>query len=107
MDTVSTKKHSADAESEDKRRWDDTFGHGWLSLLAGVIRQAIEDLGHHDDEIRNSAIEFFYGENFESWCEIINIIPEYIRREAGVSVLGQPAPCVGASIPRESEAKYF
>ena len=65
-------------------RWGETYGNGYTSLVGAIIHQAVEDLNHEDECIKNSAIEFFYSENFNEWCSLLNVSPDYIRKIAGL-----------------------
>jgi hypothetical protein len=64
--------------------WDVLHGNWCLGLLSAIIHQAIEDLNHWDENTRNSAIEFFYSENFNNWLIMANVSPEYVRKLAGL-----------------------
>jgi len=64
--------------------WGILHGSWCLRLLGAIVHQALEDLNHWDENIRNSAIEFFYSENFNNWLRNANISPDYVRKLAGL-----------------------
>lgn len=79
-----TEKQIEKATYKGVRSWEDVYGYGCLGLVGAVIHQAIEDLDHHDDETRSSAIDFFYSERFEGWCDLLDANPDNIRKMASI-----------------------
>lgn len=50
---------------------------GCVLLAGAVIRQAIKDL----NGTYNDAYKFLNGEGLETWCDLLNLDPCYIRRQ--------------------------
>jgi hypothetical protein len=49
-------------------------------LAVSIIHQALKEMGSVSSAIRAEAFIFFESDDFEYWCEQINLRPETVRK---------------------------
>lgn len=65
-----------------------------LNLLAALLLRALQDLTHHDEDVRLLAKKWFYAEysnyicSFYQVCDALNLEPGWVRKRAELVMSG-------------------